>query len=415
MNNTKLLGKRKDYTIFDSALACVLFIILTFSFSLVYNSLPSSVRANKPLYYFASFLLEALFGVAAWIVATARNVDLIEANGLKKKVNGKIVGLCAVLAIASIYLFGSLTNVFIMFLELFGYTPVVSNIEINNFGVYLVYVITTCVAPALFEEMLFRGTIESGFKSFGKKFAVVISAFIFMIMHGNPDQTIHQFIVGLILGYLFIESGNLWLGVIVHFFNNFISITATFIMCLMSGGVSGEGELVEEVVSTSWGVFAVEFIFAVLLAICGYFIVRKLVKLILDEDGKINKLSETTQNVEFKVLDENGTILTDFTNASNGDSLNLENTQKSDEDRFSVNPKDYEISDDEFKIDMEKEGFENQNLEGDNDANIPLKGSESASKKNENEVTMSTMIMFILSGGYLIFQWVISLFSGFMG
>jgi hypothetical protein len=46
---------------------------------------------------------------------------------------------------------------------------------------------------------LFRGVILSGFRKYGFKVTVFFSALIFMIMHGNAEQTIHQFIVGIIL------------------------------------------------------------------------------------------------------------------------------------------------------------------------------------------------------------------------
>ena len=95
-------------------------------------------------------------------------------------------------------------------------------LEINNFGTYLIYIVVFCVCPAIFEEVMFRGTILSGLKQYGLKVAVVVSAIIFTLMHGNIEQTVHQFIIGLVVGFIFFKTGNLWLSVMVHFFNNFI-------------------------------------------------------------------------------------------------------------------------------------------------------------------------------------------------
>ena len=77
---------------------------------------------------------------------------------------------------------------------------------------YLIYIIISCVTPAVCEEILFRGTIASGLKEKGFKIALFGSAIIFTLMHGNPEQTVHQFIIGLVVGYIFLKTGNIWLG-----------------------------------------------------------------------------------------------------------------------------------------------------------------------------------------------------------
>ena len=153
---------------------------------------------------------------------------------------------------------------------------------------YLAYVLVSCIAPALFEELLFRGNILSGLKQFGIKIAVVVSALIFMLMHGSPDQTVHQFIIGLIIGYLFIKSGNLWLGVIVHFFNNFIAITEVYVLQSMINSLSEEVEIVVTTNTITVGSLIFDLIYALIMAAIGYKLIKYAMSKILAEDKKIN-------------------------------------------------------------------------------------------------------------------------------
>jgi hypothetical protein len=54
-----------------------------------------------------------------------------------------------------------------------------------------------------------------------------MSAFFFSFMHANPLQTIHQFGLGVILAVVYILSGSLLPCILLHFLNNFITLTIT--------------------------------------------------------------------------------------------------------------------------------------------------------------------------------------------
>ena len=184
MENALLNSKKKKYGLFEAALATILFIVFNVAFLFVYRMFPLSLRQNKIIYYFASFMIEFLFAVAAFVVATSRKVDFKDATGLNKKINGNIIFYGALISFASLILFGNLTNVFIEFLEICGYSSILGSLEIGSFGIYLVYVLTACIAPAICEEFLFRGVIASGLKERGFKFALILSSICnILILH----------------------------------------------------------------------------------------------------------------------------------------------------------------------------------------------------------------------------------------
>ena len=55
-------------------------------------------------------------------------------------------------------------------------------------------------------------------------FAVVTSAFLFGLMHGNIPQFVFAFILGIGLGLCVIVSDSVWPAIAAHFLNNFMSI-----------------------------------------------------------------------------------------------------------------------------------------------------------------------------------------------
>lgn len=74
------------------------------------------------------------------------------------------------------------------------------------------------VAPVV-EELLFRGAVLQSFRPFGKRFAIVFSALLFGLFHGNLVQIPFAFLVGLVLGYTAVEHSIVW-AMVLHFINN---------------------------------------------------------------------------------------------------------------------------------------------------------------------------------------------------
>jgi len=73
------------------------------------------------------------------------------------------------------------------------------------------------------EEILFRGAILRSLQPFGKKFAVLASAFLFGMFHGNLIQTPYAFLVGLVLGYVTVEYSMGW-AIFLHLLNNLVLV-----------------------------------------------------------------------------------------------------------------------------------------------------------------------------------------------
>ena len=82
----------------------------------------------------------------------------------------------------------------------------------------------TAVIPAFCEEFLFRGLVVSQLLPYGKTTAVLGSALLFGLIHQNYGQFFYATLAGVLLALAVIESGSVWVGVIIHLLNNLISV-----------------------------------------------------------------------------------------------------------------------------------------------------------------------------------------------
>ena len=90
---------------------------------------------------------------------------------------------------------------------------------------YFLSLISLVIAPAVCEELLFRGIIFKGLKKHGKAFAITISALMFSIYHMSIAQTIYPLLMGLLFGVIMFYENNIYYCIATHLTNNFLTLT----------------------------------------------------------------------------------------------------------------------------------------------------------------------------------------------
>ena len=93
---------------------------------------------------------------------------------------------------------------------------------------YFISLLSLVLAPAVCEELLFRGIILSGLKKHGKTFSITITALMFCIFHMAISQTIYPLLMGLLLCVIMHYEENIYYTIIVHLTNNFLSLTLSY-------------------------------------------------------------------------------------------------------------------------------------------------------------------------------------------
>ncbi len=97
-----------------------------------------------------------------------------------------------------------------------------SDLVINLFLIALI--------PAIGEELLFRGVLQQILAKWTGKIhlAIFISGFLFSAIHLQFFGFLPRLILGLVLGYMFYWSKNLWLPILAHFTNNALAVIFSY-------------------------------------------------------------------------------------------------------------------------------------------------------------------------------------------
>lgn len=75
------------------------------------------------------------------------------------------------------------------------------------------------------EELVFRGAVLRALLRWTPRhwLAIAISALLFALIHANPIQMPHAFLVGLLLGWLYYRTDSIVPGIVYHWVNNSIA------------------------------------------------------------------------------------------------------------------------------------------------------------------------------------------------
>lgn len=105
-------------------------------------------------------------------------------------------------------------------------------LEMNSLTDYLINLLLIAIIPAIGEELLFRGVIQQEIIKKIRKpiIGIFITALLFAAVHLQIEGFPPKFLIGLILGYAYYTTQNIWIPIALHFFNNGLLVTAHFLM-----------------------------------------------------------------------------------------------------------------------------------------------------------------------------------------
>lgn len=138
--------------------------------------------------------------------------------GVKLKPESPLVIIASIgIVLTSAYL-NSIMVSFVDFSPLYDTQPLDTPVKV------LMSFISIAIVPAVCEEFLYRGCVLSNLLPYGKTTAIIGSALLFALMHGNFAQFFYTFVAGLVLGAVYVETGSIWISTFIHLFNNFYSV-----------------------------------------------------------------------------------------------------------------------------------------------------------------------------------------------
>lgn len=96
----------------------------------------------------------------------------------------------------------------------------------SSIAALIINLFIIAIMAGISEEFLFRGVIQQIFNRITRNYhiAIWISAIIFSAIHIQFYGFIPRVLLGALLGYLFVWSGNIWIPIVVHALNNALSV-----------------------------------------------------------------------------------------------------------------------------------------------------------------------------------------------
>jgi sodium transport system permease protein len=90
-----------------------------------------------------------------------------------------------------------------------------------------IVVLLVALVPAICEELAFRGFILSGFRHLGHKWwAIALSSAMFGVTHTMLHQSLVTTVAGAVIGYIAVQTGSIFPGMLFHFSHNALAIIA---------------------------------------------------------------------------------------------------------------------------------------------------------------------------------------------
>ncbi|MCR4828424.1 MAG: CPBP family intramembrane metalloprotease [Bacteroidales bacterium] len=105
-------------------------------------------------------------------------------------------------------------------------------LALEGVGNLLLNVLVLALVPALCEEFFFRGGVQNICQRWFRgnvHWAVVCTAALFSLVHFDVFAFLPRFLLGLLLGYVYVYSGSIWVNVAVHFLNNLMVVLLTYL------------------------------------------------------------------------------------------------------------------------------------------------------------------------------------------
>jgi membrane protease YdiL (CAAX protease family) len=131
--------------------------------------------------------------------------------------------------------------------------------NMKNFSEYLLSLLILALLPAVFEEMLFRGALQKMLTNIMHNAwaAIIITSILFSAFHLSFYGFLPRLFLGILLGYIFNSTRNIWLNILLHFLNNALIVSQMYWLSI-NGKLTKAA--IDETVPISYGIIAIPVI-----------------------------------------------------------------------------------------------------------------------------------------------------------
>lgn len=218
-----------------------LFLALASAFHLSAASLltgsPAVARISQSVGAILTLGLPAF--VFAWVVKPKQPAQYLR---FTKRISGKQVFLVIFIVLSAIVVGGALARLTQVLPFPVKWTTLFKKLEddynsdiliianLKTVKDYLLSLLLLAFLPAVMEEMLFRGCLQQVLTGMTKRpwLGILLTGILFSAVHLSFYGFLPRLFLGMVLGYLFYYSDNIWLNIWAHFFNNALALSSVY-------------------------------------------------------------------------------------------------------------------------------------------------------------------------------------------
>nr|WP_300003816.1 type II CAAX endopeptidase family protein [Tissierella sp.] len=192
-----------------------------------------------------------LIGIPLYLVGFPVFLSIIRKvpNGPKgpaKKLSFMQILVFFFISMAATYLFNIVGNLINYLIAVLKGSPIANPLESMLGGSSLIPIILVVVILSpIVEEVIFRGIILDKLRGYGDKTAIMFTALTFGLLHGNLSQFFYAFVLGLIFGYIAIQTNTILYTIILHIAINLfgsvlmpaLALSGNDVLVILSGGL----------------------------------------------------------------------------------------------------------------------------------------------------------------------------------
>jgi membrane protease YdiL (CAAX protease family) len=224
---------------------------------------PENVQFSRFANAFTTFIA---FFIPAWAVAKISYQKALPTLGFNSQINIKQVVIVGAISFGALFLSGSLAAINEIIpmpatflakarkMENEYQQTMIALATMKNMGDLLLGLLVIAVAPAIFEEVLFRAGVQRVLVGLTKNvtIGIIISSILFSAIHASYFGFLPRVALGVVLGLIYYLTSNLWLAILMHFLNNAVVVIQIYVYTQMGKPIK---EAMDESMPIWYGVF----------------------------------------------------------------------------------------------------------------------------------------------------------------
>lgn len=172
-----------------------------------------------------------LIGFPVFMLCT-RTIPKID-TGERKKVSAGTIVKIFFISMAATYVFNIVGMLINGLIGLLKGGSITNPLEVTTTGSNIwVTILFGAILSPIIEEIVFRGILLNRVRGYGDKVAIIFTAIMFGLFHGNLSQFFYAVVLGMIFAYITVKTNTIFYSTLLHIIVNFTGLVGIPILVL---------------------------------------------------------------------------------------------------------------------------------------------------------------------------------------